>query len=193
MQEPKAVKQAAFPVWAPILVMVAVILTGVVLGLEKDAVPQVYFILFAIATVAVTLLVEVRGLFLTVASIPIYFVLGTIVIGWIATPNDGSAGRKAFILNSLYPSISHFLWLLFPFLAAVIIAVLRWWIYREDMARKAAYQEHLRRRRAAAERRNRDSYARARTSHASRAARPMLGKEEAESEENFELREDDRF
>lgn len=178
LQEPKAVKQAAFPVWAPLLIMVAVILTGVILGRQQDAVPQVYFVLFAIAAIVVTVLVEVRGLFLTVACLPIYFVLGTVIIGWLSTPNTGAKDSKTFLINSLYPSISHFLWLLFPFLAAVVIALLRWWIYREDLARQAAYREHMRRRRAHAERDNRDSYAQVRSSHAARSSRYLTQEEE---------------
>ena len=162
LQEPKSLRQAAFPVWAPVLVMLAVILTGVVLAFEGNAVSKGYFILFAIASLAVTLLVEARALFITVASLPIYFVVGTVAIGWISAPDSGGAGRRQFIINSLYPSISNFMWLLLPLLACIIIAALRWWLYREDLMRRMAYWEHMRRHKMAAERNNRQAYSRAR-------------------------------
>lgn len=194
MQEPKAVKQAAFPVWAPLLMMAAVILTGAVLGREEQVVPHTHFILFAIAAIVMTILVEVRGLFLTVFSIPIYFVVGTIFIGWTAIPKEGMAGKKALLLSCVYPAITHFLWLLFPLIAAGIIALVRWWLFQEYLSRRAAYQAHLRRRSMAAERHNRQTYTRARATHVARPVPPPLPTtEKTESELGLTLRKNYRY
>lgn len=153
-----------FPVWAPPLVMVAVILTGLVLAMSSHAIPTSYFVLFAIATIACALFVEPRGLFLTVAAAPIYYVLGTFTVGWFAASGTGSVtGRKARLLTAAYPAVEHFLWLLIPFIIAVGIALFRWWVYREELARRAAREAFSRRRRVNSERNNRESYTRART------------------------------
>ena len=153
-----------FPVWAPPLVMAAVILTGLVLALSSHAIPTSYFVLFAVATIASAFFVDPRGLFLTVAAIPVYYVVGTFIVGWFATSGSGAApGRKARILTAAYPTVEHFLWLLVSFLIALAIAMFRWWFYREELARRAAREAFARRRRVASERTNRESYTRART------------------------------
>ena len=153
-----------FPVWAPPLVMAAVILTGLVLAMSSHEIPTSYFVLFSIATIACTVFVEPRGLFLTVAAMPLYYVIGTFIVGWFATAGAGSAtGRKARLLTAAYPTVEHFLWLLFPLIIAVLIAVFRWWLYREELARRAAREAFARRRRVTSDRNNRESYSRART------------------------------
>ncbi|WP_282940435.1 DUF6542 domain-containing protein [Corynebacterium auriscanis] len=153
-----------FPVWAPPLVMAAVILTGLVLALSSHAIPTSYFVLFAVATIACAFFVDPRGLFLTVAAIPVYYVVGTFIVGWFATSGSGATpGRKARILTAAYPTVEHFLWLLVSFLIALAIAMFRWWFYREELARRAAREAFARRRRVASERTNRESYTRART------------------------------
>lgn len=165
MFEKSSQKQSSrFPVWAPPLVMIAVILTGLVLAISSHAIPTSYFVLFAIATIACTIFVEPRGLFLTVAAIPVYYVLGTFIVGWFASSGTGSVtGRKARLLTAAYPTVEHFLWLLFSFLIAVGIALVRWWIYREELARRAAREAFARRRRVNSDRTNREAYTRART------------------------------
>lgn len=149
-----------FPVWAPLLVMIAVTLTGLVLAMNDNVVSTSYFVLFAIAAIGCTLLVEARGLFLTVAALPLYFLIGTGFIGWFAAGATGANSRKTKLITSVYPALDHFLWLLIPLVVSIVIAVLRWWFYREELARKQARAELARKRRADKERRNRESYTR---------------------------------
>lgn len=156
--DPTEAKSHFFPVWAPLLVMIAVTLTGLVLALNNHAVSQSYFVLFAIAAVGCTLFVEPRGLFFTVTALPLYFLVGTAFIGWFATGATGANSRKTKLITSIYPTLEHFLWLVIPLVLAIIIASLRWWYYREELARRQARAELARRRRADAERRNRESY-----------------------------------
>lgn len=144
--------------------MAAVILTGLVLAMSSHEIPTSYFVLFAIATIACTVFVEPRGLFLTVAAMPLYYVVGTCIVGWFATSGAGSAtGRKARLLTAAYPTVEHFLWLLFPLIIAILVALVRWWFYREELARRAAREAFARRRRVTIDRNNRESYSRART------------------------------
>lgn len=150
-----------FPVWAPVLVMLAVIFTGLVLAKGDTTIPTSFFALFAVAMIVSTIFVEPRGLFLSVASYPLYYLFGSLLIGWFSSGAATIASRKTKVITSIYPAIEHFLWLLFPFLIAVIIAVFRWWNYRESLTRQAARLEMQRRRRSESDRSNVEAYGRA--------------------------------
>lgn len=147
-----------FPVWAPLLVMIAVAITGLVFAFEKDAAPLSFFVLFAIACVVCTLLVEPRGLFLTVVTQPIYYVIGTMLIGWIAAPANSVGGKNTMLLTTAYPAVEHFLWLAVPFVISIIIAVVRFRRFKADATRAAFADAEARQRRRAADESNRSSY-----------------------------------
>ena len=148
-----------FPVWAPMLVMIGVTITGLIFAIDKGITPLVFFILFAIACVLCTLLVEPRGLFLTVVTQPIYYVIGTVLIGWIAAGDSVSAGgTKTKVLTTAYPAIEHFPWLAVPFLISVIIAVIRWRRFNAKRNRALQAESFARRRRREADENNRLSY-----------------------------------
>ena len=153
-----------FPVWAPMLVMIGVTITGLIFAIDKGITPLVFFILFAIACVLCTLLVEPRGLFLTVVTQPIYYVIGTVLIGWIAAGDSVSAGgTKTKVLTTAYPAIEHFPWLAVPFLISVIIAVIRWRRFNAKRSRALQAESLARRRRREADETNRLSYTSARS------------------------------
>ena len=153
-----------FPVWAPMLVMIGVTITGLIFAIDKGITPLVFFILFAIACVLCTLLVEPRGLFLTVVTQPIYYVIGTVLIGWIAAADSvSSAGTKTKVLTTAYPAIEHFPWLAVPFLISLIIAVIRWRRFNAKRNRALQAESFVRRRRREADENNRLSYTSARS------------------------------
>ncbi|WP_259342826.1 DUF6542 domain-containing protein [Corynebacterium falsenii] len=153
-------RRSLFPVWAPLLVMIAVTITGLVLGMSENTVPETFFVLFAIAAIVCTILVEARGLFITVASLPLYFLLGTLFVGWFSAGSTGANSKKTKLITSIYPTVDHFMWLLIPFFIAVGIGIFRWWNYREKLGREQAKEALARRRRADADRKNRESYSR---------------------------------
>lgn len=158
-----------FPVWGPALIMLGVIITGFVLGLQANQVPHSFFVLFALAALAVTVFVEPRALFLTVASLPLYYMFGSVIIGWnVSESPGGNTGRKAKLINAVYPAIEHYLWLLIPFILVCLLAALRWHFYREELARSISKAEIQRRRLATAERTNRERYSKARERTTSR-------------------------
>ncbi|WCZ37042.1 DUF6542 domain-containing protein [Corynebacterium heidelbergense] len=133
----ESVRGKLFPVWAPVLVMLAVIITGVVLAWNTGQTPTAYFVIFAVAALACTLLVEPRGLFLTVAALPLYFFLGSVAIGIIVSSGSKRAvGGKTGVVMATYPAIVHYLWLLFPLLLCILLAWARWWLYRDNLARR---------------------------------------------------------
>lgn len=165
-----------FPVWAPALVMLAIVFTGLVLANGDTTIPTLFFGLFAVGMIASTIFVEPRGLFITVASFPLFYLFGSLLIGWFSSGRATIASRKTKVITSIYPAIEHYLWLLIPFLVAVGIAVFRWWNFRESLARKAAKLEMQRRRRSESDRSNIETYGRAQErsharSHARRSAR----------------------
>lgn len=165
-----------FPVWAPTLVMLAIVFTGLVLANGDNTIPTLFFGLFAVGMIASTIFVEPRGLFITVASFPLFYLFGSLLIGWFSSGRATIASRKTKVITSIYPAIEHYLWLLIPFLIAVGIAIFRWWNFRESLARKAAKLEMQRRRRSESDRSNIETYGRAQErsharSHARRSAR----------------------
>ncbi|WP_034985757.1 DUF6542 domain-containing protein [Corynebacterium jeikeium] len=165
-----------FPVWAPVLVMLAIVFTGLVLANGDTTIPTLFFGLFAVGMIASTIFVEPRGLFITVASFPLFYLFGSLLIGWFSSGRATIASRKTKVITSIYPAIEHYLWLLIPFLVAVGIAVFRWWNFRESLTRKAAKLEMQRRRRSESDRSNIETYGRAQErsharSHARRSAR----------------------
>lgn len=174
-----------FPVWAPALVMLAVIFTGLVLAKGDATIPTSFFALFAVAMIICTVFVEPRGLFLSAASFPLFYLFGSLAIGWFSSGATTIASKKTKVITSIYPAIEHFLWLLIPFLVAVGIAIFRWWNYRENLTRKAARLEMQRRRRSESDRSNIETYGRAkeRSQARSQARRGNRSIDDAPSEE----------
>lgn len=163
--------------WSALAILVASLITGLLLSLHGQTLGLPFLLFFAVAAVVVTLLVEARGLFLTVATGPILFVFFTVLASWLVTQSQTVEGSDPFsttaILASVYPLTQRFPWLFWVTIICVIIAVLRLWLLRRA-TRRAENAERARRRRVAeAERVNRDQYAnaRARTARPSRRAR----------------------
>lgn len=162
-------ERPVFPVWAPPLVMIAVTVTGVVLAWEKGSASLAFFILFALACVICTILVEFRGLFFTVVAQPIYYVVGTVFIGWI-TAGKATGGMKTKLLTSAYPTVEHFLWLAAAVVASIIIAIIRWRMFRSKSQRRYQQETSARTRRRTADTENRETYTRARAAREARQA-----------------------
>lgn len=68
-----------------------------------------YQLIFIIATLGVTLLVEARGLFLTVASIPILFGIFTPLTSWFVS-QQGVAANVSLVFPSRKSSRLFILW-----------------------------------------------------------------------------------
>lgn len=110
------------PPWAPLLVMVAVVFTGVVLG-EAGT---VFVALFFFSCVVCTALVELRGLFLTVVAVPFYWFAGTGLVGFFTNRAAFSgSGRKTAVITALYPAVENYLWLVATFFVSLVVAVVR--------------------------------------------------------------------
>lgn len=153
------------PVWSGPAIVFAALVTGLLLSLASGSVSTAYLVCFVVAGVAVALLTTARGLFLTVASIPLLFGVLTPVASWLVN-QAGTGAAQGFsttaVVTAVYP-LTQF----FPVLAAVtvgaaVIAVLRLWLLKRRTRARAAAVRETRRRNAEAERRNRDTTTRAR-------------------------------
>lgn len=140
------------PPWAPLLIMAAVIFTGVALG----GVGAVFLVLFFIACIVSTALIELRALFLTVVAIPFYWFIGIGIIGYASDPDAFSGGgRKTAIITAVYPSIEKYLWMLAAFLVSLLIALVRQRLDAAARERAVRIARQRRQRNATAEKDNR--------------------------------------
>lgn len=132
-------RRGLIPVWAPLLVMLAVILTGVVLG----GIGTSYALLFLISAVVCTALVELRGLFLTVVLLPFFWFFGVTGIGLVSDWDGFTSGdRRVALIQAAWPSVEHFLWLGTAVVLCIIVAVARYQLdaaalSRQDRQRRA--------------------------------------------------------
>jgi len=159
-------RSTGLPTWSGIAIVLAALITGLLLSINGQAVGLPYLLCFGVAALVVALVTEVRGLFLTVASIPLLFGVMTVVSAWAVTRPLASEGTAAFSMTSIatavFPLAQFFPALMSVTSAAAAIALLRVWLYRRSgrAARSAEMQD--RRRTAEANRRNRDTVSRAR-------------------------------
>ncbi|WP_313096444.1 DUF6542 domain-containing protein [Corynebacterium variabile] len=140
------------PPWAPLLVAVAVAFTGVVLG----EVSTVYLVLFFLSSIVCTALVELRGLFLTVVTVPFAWFGGITVIGYFADRASFSDGnRKTALLTAVFPAVENYLWLLVSFVISLLVALVRQRLDAAARERALRLARQRRRRSATADEDNR--------------------------------------
>ncbi len=140
------------PPWAPLLVAVAVAFTGVVLG----EVSTVYLVLFFLSSIVCTALVELRGLFLTVVTVPFAWFGGITVIGYFADRASFSGGnRKTALLTAVFPAVENYLWLLVSFVVSLLVALVRQRLDAAARERALRLARQRRRRSATADEDNR--------------------------------------
>ncbi|BAU95404.1 hypothetical protein N24_1142 [Corynebacterium suranareeae] len=179
-------QQTAFvglPTWSGPSVVLASLITGLLVSLLLGVVGLPYQLIFIIATLGVTLLVEARGLFLTVASIPILFGIFTPLTSWFVSQqgvaSSSSPGVSATeILTAVYPLAQLFPTLLMVTLVAALIAVVRIILLRRNQESRQVSGEKTRRAQREAEEANQNAARRARaqtTKVRSRRAQPSTG------------------
>lgn len=119
------------PTGSGIGIVFAAVFTGVLLSLSAGAITWPFLALYAVAVIAVTTLVAPKGLFLTVASAPLLFVLGVVAAGYLMARDQiasGGSTGKAALLFSVYP-VAEFFPVLFTVTAgSIVIAVVRVWL-----------------------------------------------------------------
>lgn len=166
------------PPWAPLLVALAVAFTGVVLG----EISTVYLVLFFLSSIVCTALVELRGLFLTVVTVPFAWFGGITVIGYFADRASFSDGNgRTALLTAVFPAVENYLWLLVSFVVSLLIALIRQRLDAAARERALRLARQRRRRSAAADEDNRRVTSRVRDLE--RTADRDRGREDRERED----------
>lgn len=144
----------------------ASLVTGLLLSLLLGTIGIPYQVIFIIASLGITLLVEARGLFLTVASIPILFGIFTPLTAWFVSqqgPSGSAPGVSTTeILTAIYPLAQFFPTLILVTVIASIIAVLRIRLLRKNQQTLLSTEEKTRRAQREADQANANAARRAR-------------------------------
>lgn len=153
------------PTGSAIGINFAALFTGALIAASVGNISGLFIALFAVFALATTLLVNPRGIFLTVATVPLLFVGAVVTTGYLLARDPiagGGASSKAAQLMVLYPLIELFPWLLAVTLLAVALGIGRVQLIKRQnkaVARKEAVE------------RSRTQRANARTSAQGRRAR----------------------
>lgn len=139
--------------------IVASLITGLLVSLYFQDVGLVFLLCFTVGSIASTVFVNFRGMFLTVASIPVLFAVGLLASSWAVAQAQSSGSApllsRATALTTVYPLTQHFPWLAAVTVIAVLIAVLRHQLMRRRVKDAEREAEEMRVRNAEADRRNR--------------------------------------
>jgi len=128
--------------------LAALLLTGALISILVGSIGWMYFAFLIISSLLIALIVEERGLFLSIASIPILYAVTVVTAGIVITKSnapEGTSFSKTSLLTSVYPMVQNFLWLLIAVLGATAIGVLRWMRFRKA-AQRAVNQQKVARR-----------------------------------------------
>ncbi|WP_018023569.1 DUF6542 domain-containing protein [Corynebacterium ulceribovis] len=185
------------PLWASPLVVLGGALIGVLANISSGQLGMAYIVCFGIAAILATIIVEPRGLTVTVLQQPLLFYVVTPVLGWlsnrITSPDiNGFPATRTLVselLRMMYPLISLFPWVLSIFIICVTIAVVRYLaVLKQDRRIAAAHRRYLRRQERA--RMTTQSATRARTaaSERDRANLRRQGMRREEREEDVRVR-----
>lgn len=153
-------------IWAATSINIAALITGLLLSLNSASIGWPYMACFAIAALLTTLLVEVRGLFLNVAQLPLLFGIITVITAWLVAnaglSDNSDRMSKTMILSAIFPLAQHFPELAITTAVCAIIALVR---HRRKVAQTKAQIRRFEAERhqlAKAERRNRATTSRVR-------------------------------
>ena len=140
---------SGFSTGSGIAIIVAALVTGGLIALYNEAVGLPFLVLFTVASIVVTTFVNPRGLFVTVASIPLlytFFLLltGTLIAHFQLPEGQTSLGKTAAVLI-LYPLTQYFPVLLFAVLGSILIALLRYHLLKKQNEEIRAHEERHRR------------------------------------------------
>lgn len=157
---------AGISLWSGIAIVVAGLLTGAIISLVIADLGWPFLLCFALSALVATVLVEIRGLFLTVACQPLGFGIVTVVTSWLLTRSAAAAGTSPFsktaLLTSGFPLLELFPGLIATTAAMIIIGALRYWRAVHSASRAQEQAIITRRATAEADRHNRDVATRAR-------------------------------
>lgn len=153
-------------VWTATTIIIAALITGLLLSWNAHEVGWPFLACFIVAALTMTLLVEIRGLFLAVAQLPILFGIFIVGTSWLVASTNITGGSdsasKTMVLSAIYPLAQYFPQLAATTIGCALIAVLR---HRRSLVRAKLTRrrfEAQRAREAKADQRNRATTSRIR-------------------------------
>ncbi|WP_290225649.1 DUF6542 domain-containing protein [Corynebacterium confusum] len=158
--------RGGLPLGMAIAIVAAALTTGLLLSLLFGDLGWPYLLCYIVSVLAVTCTVAPRGLYLTVATSPLLFTVFTLLCGWLVTQGRANEGASAFSTTALvtgaFPFLEHFIPFFLTTLASIAIMAFRLWRLRSNARTESEKAQVARRAEAAADKRNRDTSARAR-------------------------------
>ncbi|HCT5224089.1 DUF6542 domain-containing protein [Corynebacterium striatum] len=171
--------------------LVAALIVAALITIVVGSIGWPFFAVFTLGALAMTFLVNPRGLYLLVISIPLLFTVAIVSTSWIlavqAAPEGASPFSTTSLLTTAFPFLQRFPWLIIVFLLCALLAVFRLWNGKNNAKSRNVKAQVARRAQQKAERRNRDE----RLSVAELIARDKKAKETAR-QRTGRLREMDR-
>ena len=152
-------RRRGMPLSRALLVALVVTLVALAVSGVLGSVGLPFALIFGLGSLAVTWLVETRGLYMTVISLPLLYALGTVGGGFLNStaelPEGASPFSKTAILTTAFPLLQHFPVLIVTVVACALLAVLRLWRSDSHAKNLKAEAQEKRRADAASDRRNR--------------------------------------
>lgn len=144
------------PTGSAIAINAAALFTGALLAVSAGAITWPLLALFAAAVILTTLFVNPRGVFLTLVTAPLLFLVAVVasglVIGKDQLAGEGASSRAAQLLV-VYPLVELFPWLFFVTLISAVIGVVRIQLIKRQNRAIAAREARERRRVSSSNRR----------------------------------------
>ncbi|WP_257158779.1 DUF6542 domain-containing protein [Corynebacterium cystitidis] len=154
------------PTFTAVGIIAAALFTGLLISWNTHTVGWPFYLLFVVASIVAPLLVNPKGLYLTVVSIPILFGFFIVITGWVVNRSDLPEGGDPFSTTSLvfsaYPLVQGFPTLLVGLIGGLAIAVVRLWLLSRYNKQVLHSQQSWRTRAAEDNQRNRRIAQRAR-------------------------------
>lgn len=174
--------------------MAGALIIGMIIAVVTTNFNWEYTAFFAVGAFAAVILVNLRGLYLTVASVPLLFGIITFFTGWGITAGSSAGGAvsKTALITAGYPLIERFPSLLIVTLACALIAVVRLWLGRRSAKSTQDRETATRRATAEADRRNRESASRARKRSGTLTVAEIAARNKAETTGRVRTGERDR-
>ncbi|QGU06892.1 hypothetical protein COCCU_04730 [Corynebacterium occultum] len=162
---PAAASFTGLPTWSGVGIIFAALVTGLLVSVAMGGLGVTYLLCFTVAGIAVALFVELRGLFLSVAVLPLLFGILTPVAAWFVAQTMATAATgfsTTAIVTAIYPLAQFFPVLIVITVGAAVIALLRLWLHQRREQEREVVAREVRRREADADRANRATAYRAR-------------------------------
>lgn len=157
--------RSGMPVWSGPAILAGGLLLGLIITVAMSGFNWAFTACFALGVLAAVLVVNPRGLLITVLSIPVIFAVMVLLTGWLTaykSSDTASLFSRTTLLTGAYPFVERFPTLLILVLAGALIAVMRLWLASRNASSTRESEAATRRATAEAERRNRVASTRAR-------------------------------